>query len=92
MSLDLVGLLVGVAFGIGFLAAHILTKKDMEQKLSDAETELRRKIGETMQKLQRSQLEYKDLQTQVKFLGDTNGDAAEFNKLWQKIASKLPTP
>lgn len=90
MSLELALLLVCLALGIGFFAAYILTKKDCEAKYEAMELELKNKIAKAVSENKKLEAEYREFASNIKALGNTNANAEQFDKLWQKVRNKLP--
>jgi hypothetical protein len=79
-----------VSFCGGFLAAHHLTKKDMEETFHARELELKNKIAKAMLAEKLATRNYQDLASQIKAMSGANAGASEFNKLYQKVRSQLP--
>lgn len=74
-----------------FWQGHVLTKKNEELKLIDAEKELTNKIGEAMKRASYAEKNYQELSSQIKAMASSDASVDEFNKLWQKIHNQLST-
>lgn len=88
MSMDITAILSGVSFCVGFMAAHLLTKRDFERKAYERELQINNELGEAVKRQAALEKGYAEMASKIAALGDVPSTDA-INGLYQEIRSKL---
>lgn len=85
-----VALVIAAILAIGgFLLGYELSKQNAELRLSDAERDLRNKIGEALRKNAKLDSDYQELKSQIKAMATSNASVDDLNRLYQKIRESM---
>lgn len=89
MSESLVGLLIVSACGFGLVTGWLITRKEYEIKLLEAQDDFDKKLDKALRRHTELLKEHNALLTRLQTLSKHGATADQLNLMWQDIRSKL---
>lgn len=89
MTESVVGILIMIALGLGLVSGWLISRKENEINIMESELEFQKKLEASLKRQVELIKEHNELLETVKHLARNNGSPSDYNKLWEKVRSKL---